>query len=384
MPFDIALKKNQGLFRERLLRQGETCDFSSNDYLSLSLDPRIPIAFQRAFAKYPAGSGGSMLISGYHAVHHRLEQAFCEALEVEDAVLFPSGYAANLGVMALLAEYHLLAVFDKAMHASIYDGAKLAGTLYQRYAHKSYENLSKKLQQLSQPAVLITESVFSMGGHFTPLNELANIVENLTSHTTYVPRDVGGVCIKGLIIDEAHAFGIYGKAGLGSVVHFGLTQKEVPLRMISFGKAMNAQGAVVVGQRDWIEALIQVARGYIYSTGISPAYSGGLIDVFAILQEAQAPRAKLLDNVEYFRRLISQSKLNWADSVTPIQHLYLGSTLQALKVSQSLMSQGIYCRAIRPPTVPVKEAGLRVVLNAAHHFTQLEHLMEVLEAACIL
>jgi 8-amino-7-oxononanoate synthase len=368
MPFDIQIKKQQGLFRERMLRSGEACDFSSNDYLSLSLDSRVQAAYQRAFSTYPAGSGGSMLIGGYHDVHHRLEKTMCEALEADDAVLFASGYAANLGVMALLAESKIMAVFDKAVHASIYDGLKLAGTQYQRYAHQAYGALKDKLQSISNSnsSVLITESVFSMGGHFTPLNELAAFTKHL----------------QGLVVDEAHAFGIYGKQGLGSVVHFGLTQAQVPLRMISFGKALNAQGAMVVGQRDWIEALIQVSRGYVYSTGMSPAYSSGLMDVFKMVRQADEARSQLFDNVSHFRQLVKCSKLNWGDSDTPIQHLYLGCASQALVLAQSLMNQGIYCRAIRPPTVPAKEAGIRVVLNAAHTHHQLERLMTTLETSC--
>lgn len=356
----MLVKRSEAHFRERLLCPAAcVAHFASNDYLSLSLDSRVSAAFQQGFAQYPAGSGGSMLIGGYHPVHRTLEEAFCEALSSDDAVLFGSAYVANLALMALLADANITALIDKGIHASFYDGLKLSRTAYVRYPHQAYDMLEKKIKQLKTPVALVLESLYSMSGHFTPLNTLTNLAP--------------------LIVDEAHAFGLYGHEGLGSMMHFGLTQKEVPLRVISFGKAFNAQGAVVVGQKEWISALIQVARGYIYSTGMSPAYAYGLIEVFKIVRQAEEARKKLFDNVSYFRKLLQNATLNWKTSSTPIQHLILGSSHRALATAEKLIKQGLFCRAIRPPTVPQKEAGIRVVLNAAHTFHQLEQLVESLE-----
>lgn len=361
MLFDLNPKKEQSLFRERVLRVANACDFSSNDYLNLTSDPRVSAGFQYGFSHYPAGSGGSLLVGGYHDTHHQLEQAFIEALQVDQAVLFTSGYVANLGIMALLAESHLMAVFDKALHASFYDGIKLSGTAYQRFPHQAYGVLKEKLSLIKQPSILITESVYSMGGHFTPLDALARL------HPA------------SLIVDEAHAFGLYGPEGLGAVLHFDLTQADVPLRIIPFGKALGGQGAIVVGQQKWIEALIQVARGVIYSTGLSPAYAYGLNEAFKLVRQADEARANLFSNVRYFRRLIQTSALTWGDSNTPIQHLHLGCSQQALACANRLSERGVFCRAIRPPTVSAKEAGLRVVLNANHTHSQMDKLMELIE-----
>lgn len=346
MPHKLMLSvTNTQMHRRRRGSPASTCNFSSNDYLGLSQDLRVQQAFQESFAALPTGSGGSVVISGYHRQHQQLETAFCEALNVEDAVILSSGYVANLGLMMMAANAKINVFLDKAAHASFYDGLKLSDAVYQRFPHQTIPQ--------AQDGLIVTESVFSMSGYLTPLEKLT------------MP----------MFVDEAHAFGLYGKEGLGRVQQLGLTEKEVPLRVIPLGKAFAAQGAIVAGRADWIDAYIQSARGYIYSTSISPALAAAYAKVLEILRAAEEERAQLFENIRYFRQLISSSRLAWTDSVTPIQQLKLGNITQALTLSEGLLAEGIFCQAIRPPTVPLRDTGLRVVLNARHTKAEMQRLV---------
>ncbi|OGV27205.1 MAG: hypothetical protein A3F18_07265 [Legionellales bacterium RIFCSPHIGHO2_12_FULL_37_14] len=356
-PFDLASLKSQGLLRTRIVKQAELCDFSSNDYLGLTEDKALQKAYQQGFKQYPVGSGASMLISGYHPIHKEFEETFCEAYKAEDALLFSSGYAANQSIAALLARYSFTAIFDKAIHASFYDGFKLAGTKFKRFIHQDYRMMQRIINSLAGDKVLLLESVYSMGGHFTPLDKLA-------------------LSAPFMIVDEAHAFGLYGPEGLGAVEHFKL---KVPLRVIPLGKSLGAMGAIVVGQADWIEALLQVARSYIYSTGISPAYVYGMQTAFTMLRKKDRQRQRIFDLVSYFKQLIKSSKHSWIDSVTPIQHLALACPKKALQASDYLFNKGFLVRAVRQPTVPRSLSGLRVVINVKHKKTDLERLISLVE-----
>ncbi len=324
--------------------------FSSNDYLGLSESTVLKKAYQAGFERYPVGSTGSALVSGYHAPHQALESAFASALGVDTALLFPSGYAANLSLMMLLAKLEIHALIDKQVHASIYDGLRLSGGSYTRFINAP--------KHIPQDAVLITESIFSMRGKKPDLVALAK----------HCP----------LIVDEAHAFGILGPKGLGSVAAHQLTQHEVPLRMLPFGKAMGATGAIVAGNKCWIEALIQTARPLIYSTAMSPAIAFGLLHAFELLQAAKDARSQLDANIQCFRAHIENSSLTWQDSETPIQQLKLGSPKLAKAYAKALEKQNIYCVPMREPTVKRADTGLRIVLTASHTFNQIQTLFECL------
>ena len=206
----------------RIVKPAAVCDFSSNDYLSITQDKNLQKAYQQGFSKYPIGSTASMLISGYHAIHQEFEAQFCDAYNADAAILFTSGYAANLAITAFLGKFSCIALFDKAIHASIYDGIKLSCVKYQRFAHQNYDMLGKIASSIDKNTILLVESVYSMGGHFTPLDKVYNKVSAL----------------KGMIVDEAHAFGLYGREGLGGIEHFKLSCDAVPLRVIPFLKAL--------------------------------------------------------------------------------------------------------------------------------------------------
>lgn len=331
--------------------------FSSNDYLSLSRLSTIKRAYRTGFLRYPTGSGGSMVVCGYHPIHRDLEQAFAQALGVDDALLFSSGYAANLSVLRLLNSVQAHLYIDKSIHASIYDGIMATQIPYTRYVTHDFNDLTIKIQTPCLNGVILTESVFSMSGHIPPLKQMALLSPEL-------------------LVDEAHGFGVLGQNGLGGVVAAGLTQAEVPLRIIPLGKAFAAMGAVVAGDGAWIDALLQTARPYIYSTAISPALSYGILKTLEIIQEANDRREKLFDLVHYFQQQIQSSHLRWQVSQSPIQQLQIGCPHQALSLASYLQKHNLLCLPMRKPTVSAKETGLRIILNYEHGPQDIDYLLQ--------
>lgn len=363
----LADRQQQGLYRTRVVTAHPTSslDFSCNDYLSLGDDPRIRQAYSQGFQHYPAGSGGSMVLCGYHAPHRALEQAFAQALQVDDCLLFSSGYVANLSVVSLLIQFGAHILIDKAIHASVYDGLGLVQAQYIRFLHNDLKDLQRKLAQQQGPCVVLTESTFSMSGQQAPLREMASLLQE---------RDA---C---LIVDEAHGFGIMGQQGLGGVVAAGLSQEEVPLRIIPFGKALGGSGAIVAGKALWIDALLQATRQPVYSTSISPAYAYGLQAALARVREADDRRGHLQDLIDCFRQFIKTSSLLWRDSISPIQQLQLGCPFLAQSYAQALQAQQIRCFPIRQPTVSKHDSGLRIILNYHHREEDIARLFQVLSA----
>ena len=365
--------KADGLYRQRQPHNSinTTLNFSSNDYLSLTNDPRIKSAYQTGFANYPTGSGGSMVVCGYHAIHRELEQTFADVLQTDDCLLFSSGSAANVSVINLLARIGSFLVIDKNVHASMYDGLAKNNIKYVRYNHNDVQSLASKISLLEnrENLTLLTESIFSMSGSVSPLQDLYQTIQHPTNN---------------MIVDEAHAFGLIGREGLGGVVKFGLTQKEVPLRVIPLGKAFGSAGAIVAGNALWIDALLQTSRAYIYSTGFSPAIAYGLLQTLSIVREADDKRAHLFDLVAYFRQKIANSPLTWRDSDTPVQQLQLGCPYRAVELAKNLRAKDLICSPMRQPTVSKSETGLRIILNANHEYQHIDRLFDLVHAeSCV-
>lgn len=359
-------KQANGLFRTRtLLKNDAKYNFSSNDYLSLTNDPKVKAFYQNAFANYPTGSTGSVVISGYSNAQAQLESKLADALEVDACMLFSSGYAANLAVVSLLAENAAQLVIDKSVHASIYDGIKLSGAKYTRYLHNDLQSLQSKVQNFSADIDLavITESIFSMSGQIADLAQIKQVI---------VPYNTN------LIVDEAHAFGVVGARGLGAVAAAGLTQEDVPLRIIPLGKAGAGFGALVAGSGIWIESLLQM-RSAVYSTAVSPAFAYGLLETIEYIQSLDTRRAKLQSLISYFKTLIAKSGLMWRDSASHIQQLQLGCPYKACALADGLCENGIICMPIREPTVRRHETGLRVILNYQHELEDLDYLFACLQ-----
>lgn len=361
----LAERKQQGLYRTRVVTDSKAqwLDFSCNDYLSFAKDERVREAYQRGFERYPVGSGGSMVLCGYHDAHRSLEQAFAQALGVDDCLLFSSGYVANLSVVSLLVHFGMHVVVDKSVHASIYDGLGLANARYTRFLHNNTNDLQKKLEKLSTPAAILTESTFSMSGLHAPLKNMADLARQYSAP---------------LLVDEAHGFGVIGPNGLGGVMDAQLNQEDVPLRMIPFGKAMNGSGAIVAGKSAWIDALLQATRQPVYSTAMSPGFAHGLEAVLNLVKAANDRRAHLQSLIQYFRQAAQASALQWRDSISPIQQLQLGCPFKATTYTDTLAANQIRCFPIRQPTVSKQETGLRIILNYQHSLTDIDSLFQVL------
>jgi 8-amino-7-oxononanoate synthase len=356
----------KGLLRVRAISsKDDLLRFDSNDYLSLTQDMRIANAYQQGYQLHPSGSGGSVLINGYHAAHQDVERAFAQWLGVDECLLFSSGYAANLALTALLGQLKASCFIDKGVHASIYDGLALSQVAFIRYLHNDLDDLSRKLPLYPTHSALITEGIFSMGGQMAPLSSISSLCSQNQVE---------------LFVDEAHSIGVLGKEGRGAVDLHGLTQSLVPLRIIPLGKAFAAQGALIAGQANWINALLQAARSLIYSTASSPALSYGLLKTLEIVIASDAKRAHLRALIECFRDSIAHSPFQWADSITPIQQLHLGCPHLAMHYATELKKQGISCSAIRQPTVSKKASGLRIVLNHSHYPEQIIQLFQQIHA----
>lgn len=349
-----------GLQRKRIINTGDLLDFAGNDYLGLARMDKVRNAFVTGYQKYHSGSGGSMLVGGYHAIHQELETTFARALAVDGCILFNNGYAANLALCNLLGKIGISALLDREVHASIYDGMLSGQVQYQRYQHLDVAGARKKFVSSEESPVIFTESLFSMSGQRANIAQLADFA--------------GG----NIIVDEAHAFGIIGPMGLGLTELQGLTAREVPLRMLAFGKAMGAFGAIIAGSGAWIEALLQVARPAIYSTSMAPAIVYGLLETFDILRAADDRRQYLTELIAYFRSKIVHSPLAWRDCQDTVQYLKLGCPRQALDYAEKLRAEGIFCIPMRQPTVTKENTGLRITLNYHHTAADIDLLFNCL------
>ena len=347
----------------------ELLEFCGNDYLGLSRHPEVIAALRDAASRDGAGATASHLVCGHTAEHDALERELAEWLQAPRALLFGSGYLANLAVLQALLGEGDLCVQDKLDHASLIDGARLSGCDHKRYPHADADAAARQLA--SHPdgaAVLASDGVFSMDGDVAPLRELASVA-----------REHGAT----LYIDEAHAAGVLGDAGRGSVAAAGLATADVPLRLVTFGKALGSAGAAVVGDAALIEHLAQVARPGIYTTAMPPAQAAATRAAIRIARGSQgtALRERLHANIARFRDGARQRGIQPMPSLTPIQPILVGSDATAMAMSQALEERGFWVVAIRPPTVPEGSARLRITLSALHEDADIDALLMALDAA---
>lgn len=340
-------------------------NFCSNDYLGLSQHPRLLAALHAASS---AGGIASHLVCGQAAEHAALEHALAQWQQLPRALLFGSGYVANLAVLQALLGKGDACVQDKRNHASLIDGARLAGCDLRRYPHNDVEAAARQLAIGARGAQLLaTDGVFSMDGDVAPLAALAAVAGQ---HDAL------------LYVDEAHAAGVLGEAGRGSCAAAGLEVAAAPLRLITFGKALGSVGAAVVGEADLIEHLLQTARGGIYTTAMAPAQAAATQAAVALVAsvEGEALRQCLQANIARFCEGARRLGLPLLPSLTAIQPLLAGDDAVALAWSHALEAHGYWCSAIRPPTVPEGAARLRVTLTAAHTAAQIDGLLTALAA----
>ncbi|QSA98773.1 8-amino-7-oxononanoate synthase [Methylococcus sp. EFPC2] len=366
--------EDQGLYRRRrvldrlsgveVAHEGRRLlNFCSNDYLGLADHPSVVAAFRGAAPG--VGSGASHLVSGHSSAHHALEEELAEFTGRERAVLFSTGYMANLGVISALAGRGDWIFEDRLNHASLLDGAALAGARLKRYRHGDVESLGGSLAECSaEGRLVVTDGVFSMDGDLAPLPELVRASRNANAW---------------LMVDDAHGLGVIGAGGRGVLEHYALGQEDVPILVGTLGKAFGTFGAFVAGSRDLIEFLIQRARTYIYTTALPPAVAEATRASLRIIRQEPWRRDQLRGLIARFRTGASQLGLRLMDSDTPIQPIVIGSNEAATAASGALMEAGLLVSAIRPPTVPAGTARLRVTFSAAHTEGQLDRLLEVLD-----
>ena len=342
-------------------------DFCGNDYLGLSQQFAVTGALQDLAAREGAGGIASHLVCGHHAAHEALEHEVADWLGVPAALLFGSGYAANLAVLQALLGKDDVCVQDRLNHASLIDGARLAGCVLRRYPHASAEGALRQLRAAPDGAALLaTDGVFSMDGDVAPLRQLA-LVARAQRATLYV--------------DEAHAAGVLGEEGRGSIDEAGLDAGAVPLRLVTLGKALGGYGAVVAGDADLVRHLAETARPYIYTTALPPALAAASLAAVRLARRDHWRREKLAALIQRFREGAERRGLPLLPSDTPIQPLPCGDEARALAMAASLERKGCWVAAIRPPTVPEGGARLRITLSAAHAEADVDRLLDALAAS---
>lgn len=338
-------------------------NFCSNDYLGLANAPALRDAAVDAMARYGVGAGGAALLSGWTTAHQTLASDIADYLGRDRALLFSSGYLANLGTLSALAGRHDEIFHDRLNHASLIDGVRLAGAHSTRYRHADVDDLERRLvASRARGRYVVTDGVFSMDGDVAPLRDIAAVA---AAHEAL------------LICDDAHGFGVLG-GGRGLVTALGLTQAEVPLLVVTFGKALGTVGAAVVGRADLIEQLLQQARTFIYDTAMPPALAAASSAALGLLQRDDRLVRRLAANIARFRAALAAAGLAVPASTTPIQPVLLGDDARALAAAAALHDAGYYVRAIRPPTVPEGTSRLRVCLSAAHSDEQIDGLVAAL------
>lgn len=338
--------------------------FCSNDYLGLAQHPSLVAALTRAAHEQGIGSTSAHLICGHRAAHAQLEEALAAWTGRERALLFSTGYMANLGVMQALLARGDVCVQDKLDHACLLDGARLSGAELKRYPHADAAAAARQLAAHPDAAALLaTDGVFSMDGDVAPLRELAQLCAR--EHAT-------------LMVDDAHGLGVLGAQGAGCLDAAKLGQHEVPLLMATLGKALGCSGAFVAGPATLIEGLIQFARPYIYTTAMPPALAAAALQAVRLAQTETWRRDKLAALVARFRTGAAQLGLPLMDSASAIQPLLLRSANAALVAAQALERRGLLVVAIRPPTVPAGQARLRITLSAAHEEAHVDALLDAL------
>ncbi len=360
-------RSNESPMGPRLTIGGESllC-FSSNDYLGLANHPKVKESVKAAVNRYGVSGGASHAVCGHSAAHELLEATFAEALGRDDALFFTNGYMANLAVMSSFLEAKDAVFEDKWNHASLLDSGLLSKAKFQRFLHNDIGDLERRLNKTTaRHSLICADSVFSMDG------DLFNVERAVPLATRQ-----GAL----LFLDDAHGFGVLGEKGHGIVDYASLTQGQLPLVMVTLGKALGCFGAVLVGHKVLIETLRQFARTYIYTTSLPPALAVAAKTSFDLLHDEAFRRNHLHRIIRYFKKEAALLGLNLFPSDTPIQPLLVGDAEEAMSWQYELREKGFLVSAIRPPTVPAGSSRLRITLSAAHSFDDVEQLLFALQS----
>ena len=378
MPFNLASRlaerRAAHLYRHRPLLEtpqqpevmvdGEQLlAFCSNDYLGLASHPEVVRAMQQGAERWGVGGGASHLVMGHSTPHHQLEEALADFTGRPRALLFSTGYMANLAAVTALVGQGDTVLEDRINHASLLDAGLLSGARFSRYLHNDAGSLAKRLDKATGNTMVVTDGVFSMDGDLADLPALCATAKTRGAW---------------VMVDDAHGFGPLGKTGGGIVEHFGLGIDDVPVLVGTLGKAFGTAGAFVAGSEELIETLIQFARPYIYTTSQPPAVACATLKSLELLRAESWRRDHLNSLITRFRQGAAEIGLTLMDSPTPIQPILVGSSERALKLSAALRERGVLVGAIRPPTVPAGSARLRVTFSASHSAAQVERLLDIL------
>ncbi len=373
----LNLRREEHLYRTRLnvasgcsstlsVEGRSLINFCSNDYLGLAGHADISLALKQAADLYGTGSGASHLVSGHSVVHCELEERLAEYTGRPRALLFSTGYMANIGAINALIGRRDLILQDQLNHASLLDGGRLSQADFKRYKHVDMASLEQRLEQSSaERKLIVSDGVFSMDGNLAPLREISSLAKK---HSAW------------LMVDDAHGVGVLGQQGGGLVEELNMSVEQVPVLVGTLGKSFGTFGAFVAGSEALIETLIQFSRSYIYTTALPPAIAAATLASLKIVREETWRRDKLGQLVARFRRGAKQIGLQLAESNTPIQPVLINSDEKVIQVGQQLRAAGFLVGAIRPPTVPVGTGRLRITFSANHNEEQVDQLVAALDS----
>lgn len=377
---NLAERKAAGRYRQQRTRLGaqgvevvvdgqKRLSFCSNDYLGLANHPNLKKSFIDAVEQEGVGAGAAHLLTGHSHYHQQLEEQLADFMGTQRALLFSSGYQANMGVIDGLMARGDAIIQDKFNHASLLDGARLSEANLLRYSHADITRLHKRLHTAAaaKHKLIVTDGVFSMDGDIAPLPE---IIAEAKQHKAAV------------YVDDAHGLGVLGEQGRGCVEHYTIGQDEMPIVMGTFGKAFGTAGAFVAADEEVIETLIQQARTYVYTTAQPAAIAAATLTSLKLVQEESGRREKLQSLINQFRAGAKELGLNVMASNTPIQPVVIGDDKKAIVIGKALEEKGLLVGVIRPPTVPEGSARLRITFSANHTAEHVKKLLEALEVIC--
>jgi 8-amino-7-oxononanoate synthase len=376
IPTQLDALRRQGLYRQLRLREGrqtaratingrEVVNFGSNDYLGLAGDPRLAAAIVQAAQEVGWGSGASALVTGYSPLHQRLEQRLAEFEATEATLLFTSGFAANAGTIAALVGPGDTVFTDRKNHASLLDGCRLSRADVRPYPHLDCPRLKSLLDRSEGKGrrLIVTDSLFSMDGDLAPLGELADLAEHYDAM---------------LMVDEAHATGVFGRHGRGVAEHLGV-ENRIHVRIGTLSKALGCVGGFAAGSRTLIDWLLNRARPYVFSTAAPPATAAAALAAVGIVESEPQRRQELLARAATLRETLVERGWNVGRSTSQIIPIILGQPEPAIAMSAQLWDQGLFVPPIRPPTVPEGEACLRISLSSAHSVEMIAALVDGLD-----
>jgi glycine C-acetyltransferase len=373
---ELEILKQQGLYRELRVLEGEqlphatfdhksVVNLSSNNYLGLTTHPKLRQAAIDAVRKYGAGSGSVRTIAGTMELHMELERRLAAFKNVEAVVVFQSGFAANAGTVSAILTKEDAIISDELNHASIIDGARLSRATIKVFPHKDVDAARKILKELptGQRKLLITDGVFSMDGDLGPLPDLCAVAE-----------EFGAI----MMVDDAHAAGVFGREGRGTVDHFNC-HGRVDIQVGTLSKAIGALGGYVAGTKAFIQFLYHRARPFLFSTSHPPAVAAACLAAVDVLETEPQWMEKLWDNTRFFKAGLQRLGFNTGWSESPITPIIIGEAAQAMEMSDKLFERGVFAQGIGFPTVPRGQARLRTIVEATHSREDLQYALDMFE-----